>query len=239
MIPVFNEAATLETIISRVLAQPEVGEVVAVDDASRDRSWEILEELARGEPRLQALRQQRNQGKGAAIRRAIERISMPFAIVQDADLELDPADYASLLRPLTEGRAEVVYGARVFRVTNLRSLLFVAGNRGLTMISNVLFGCRIKDMETCYKVLPSELWRRLELRGNRFEIEPEITARVCLLGYRITDVPISYTARTALEGKKLSWRDGLEAARTLFRIRFTARHRLFSAPATTPPDLSR
>jgi glycosyltransferase involved in cell wall biosynthesis len=227
MMPIYNEEQTLQKILEHVLAQPQVGEVIAVDDGSRDRSWEILTQVAARDPRVRPLRQEVNAGKGAALRRAIGELRMPFALVQDADLEYDPRDYPVLLQPLVEGRADVVYGVRGFAGQTAYSFWFVIGNKGVTLASNLLFDSYISDMETGYKVLRSELWRRLNLRGTRFDIEPDITARVLRLGYRIHEVPIRYYARSREEGKKLTWKDGVQAIGTLARLRLTSDEQLF------------
>ena len=229
MMPIYNEERTLETILGHVLARPEVGEVIAVDDGSSDQSWEILGAMAAGEPRLRILRQEGNRGKGAALRRAISELRMPFALVQDADLEYDPRDYPGLLEPLVEGRADVVYGSRGFAGQTAFSFWFVIGNKLVTLASNLLFDAYISDMEVGYKCLRSDLWRRLNLTGERFDVEPDITARVLRLGYRIHEVPIRYYARSREEGKKLTWRDGLRALRTLAALRLASERRLFGA----------
>lgn len=233
MMPIYNEERTLETILGHVLARPEVGEVVAVDDGSSDSSWEILTRLATADCRLRALRQERNQGKGAALRRAIAEVRLPFAVVQDADLEYDPADYPTLLQPLLAGRADAVYGVRGFLGQTAYSFWFVMGNKGVTFFCNLLFDVYLGDLETGYKMLRSDLWKRLNTNGNRFEIEPDITARIVRLGYRIHEVPIRYYARSREEGKKLTWRDGVEALRALLRLRISSDATLFG-PA---PDL--
>jgi hypothetical protein len=154
---------------------------------------------------------------------------MPFALVQDADLEYDPRDYPTLLQPLLEGRADVVYGVRGFAGQTAFSFWFVIGNRLVTLATNALFDCYISDMETGYKVLRSDLWRRLNLQGDRFDIEPDITARTLKLGYRIHEVPISYYARSREEGKKLTWVDGIRALGTMLRLRLTPHSRLFGS----------
>ena len=154
---------------------------------------------------------------------------MPFALVQDADLEYDPRDYPVLLQPLMEGRADVVYGVRGFAGQSAFSFWFVVGNSVVTLATNLLFDCYISDMETGYKVLRSDLWRRLNLQGNRFDIEPDITARALRLGYRIHEVPIRYYARSRDEGKKLTWRDGVRALGALARLRLTSDLALFGA----------
>jgi glycosyltransferase involved in cell wall biosynthesis len=227
MMPIYNEERTLAIILEHVLDRPEVGEVIAVDDGSRDASWDILKDAAERDARVRALRQPQNGGKGKALRRAIQEVSFPFAVVQDADLEYDPRDYPTLLQPLQEGRADVVFGVRGFLSHSAYSFWFVLGNKAVTLAANVLFDCYISDMETGYKMLRSDLWRRLNLRGSRFDIEPDITARVLRLGYRIHEVPIRYHARSREEGKKLTWRDGVRALTTLSRLRMAADERLF------------
>jgi len=229
MIPAFNEERTLEVILEHVLERPEVGEVIAVDDGSSDGTWTIMSRFAERDTRVRAFRQESNRGKGAALRRAISEIRMPYALVQDADLEYDPRDYPSLLRPLVEGRADVVYGVRGFAGQTAFSFWFVMGNLAVTTAANVLFDCYISDLETGYKALRSDLWRRLNLSGNRFDIEPDITARVLKLGYRIHEVPIRYYARSRADGKKLTWLDGVRAIGTLLRLRLSSGGRLFGA----------
>src|ERR1700730_10942111 len=226
MMPIYNEERTIAIILDHVLERAEVGEVIAVDDGSSDRTWEILSEAAKRDPRVRPLRQPINGGKGKALRRAVQEISFPYAVVQDADLEYDPRDYPALLQPLLEGRADVVFGVRGFLSHSAYSFWFVLGNKAVTLASNVLFDCYISDMETGYKVLRSDLWRRLNLRGRRFDIEPDITARILRRGYRIHEVPISYYARSREEGKKLTWRDGIKALTTLARLRVTSDERL-------------
>jgi glycosyltransferase involved in cell wall biosynthesis len=227
MVPAYNEERTIELILDHVLSQPEVGEVIAVDDGSRDATWAILSRLAGRHKQLRTFRQEVNQGKGAALRRAVGELRMPFALVQDADLEYDPRDYPFILEPLTEGRADAVFGVRGFAGQTSHSFWFVMGNKLVTFATNLLFNCYLSDMETGYKVLRSELWARLNLRGVRFDIEPDITARILRLGYRIHEVPIRYYARSHEEGKKLTWHDGVEALGTLIRLRMTSDQMLF------------
>jgi len=227
MMPIYNEEKTLETILGHVLSRPEVGEVIAVDDGSVDRSWEILTGVARDDRRLRPLRQEQNAGKGAALRRAVGELSRPFALVQDSDLEYDPRDYPALLEPLLEGRADVVYGVRGFGGQTAYSFWFVVGNKAVTLASNVLFDSYISDMETGYKVLRSDLWQRLNLQGTRFDIEPDITGRVLRLGYRIHEVPIRYYARSRADGKKLTWVDGVHAIGALLKVRWASEQRLY------------
>jgi glycosyltransferase involved in cell wall biosynthesis len=233
MIPAFNEERTLATIVERVLERPEVGEVIAVDDGSTDATWKVMRRLADHDPRVRVFHQEVNQGKGAALRRAITEVRMPFAVVQDADLEYDPCDYPALLGPLVEGRADVVYGVRGFSGQTAFSFWFVMGNKLVTLAANVLFNSYISDLESGYKVLRADLWRRLNLQGRRFDIEPDITARVLKLGYRIHEVPIRYYARSRSEGKKLTWMDGVRAIGTLIRLRLIPYRRLFGTGADT------
>jgi len=227
MIPAFNEERTLEVILKHVLERPEVGEVVAVDDGSTDGTWAILSRCAERDPRVRPFQLEANQGKGAALRRAIAEVRMPFAVVQDADLEYDPRDYPTLLQPLVEGRADVVYGVRGFAGQTAFSFWFVMGNWAVTFAANVLFDCYISDLESGYKALRADLWRRLNLQGDRFDIEPDITARVLRLGYRIHEVPIRYYARSRAEGKKLTWLDGVRAIGKLFGLRLAPYASLF------------
>src|SRR5256886_14018623 len=166
MIPAFNEERTLEVILNHVLERPEVGEVIAVDDGSTDGTWAIISRFAGREPRVRAVRQEANQGKGAARRRASAEGRMPFARVQDADLEYDPRDYPTLLQPLVEGRADVVFGVRGFAGQTAFSFWFVIGNKAVTFAANLLFDCYISDLETGYKALRADLWRRLNLQGD-------------------------------------------------------------------------
>ncbi|HVH63400.1 MAG TPA: glycosyltransferase family 2 protein [Candidatus Dormibacteraeota bacterium] len=234
MIPAFNEGRTFETILSRVLEQPQVGEVIAVDDGSTDGTWDVMSRFARRDPRVRVFRQPSNRGKGAALRLAIGELRLPFALVQDADLEYDPRDYPRLLQPLVESRADVVYGVRGFAGQTAFSFWFVMGNKAVTLAANVLYDCYISDLESGYKALRSDLWRRLNVRGERFDVEPDITARVLRLGYRIHEVPISYYARSRAEGKKLTWLDGVRAVGTLARVRLTPRRRLFGPTLDEP-----
>lgn len=227
MMPIYNEERTLPTILKHVLERPEVGEVIAVDDGSADHSWEILKDMGGGERRLRLLRQTENQGKGAALRRALTEVSRPFALVQDADLEYDPRDYPALLEPLLEGRSDAVYGVRGFTGQTAYSYWFVMGNKAVTLAANLLFNSYISDLESGYKVLRTDLWKRLNLSGSRFDIEPDITARILRLGYRIHEVPIRYYARSREEGKKLTWRDGVLALGTLLNRRLASTRSLF------------
>ena len=224
LIPVYNEERTLERLLAAVDERPEVSEIIIVDDGSTDSTREILERHE-FQHKVQVIRHDRNRGKGAAVRSAIAAASGEYAIIQDADLEYDPAELASLLAPIERGRAQVVYGSRSFAAHSAYSFWFVIGNKLVTLWTNVLFNCYLSDMETCYKLMPLSVWRSLRLSSNGFDIEPEITAKLLRDGHRIYEVPISYAARGRVEGKKLTWRDGLIALWTLSRVRTLPRRR--------------
>jgi len=228
MVPAFNEAATIGRVLRRVLLQDCVQQVVVVDDCSSDQTIEVVQAFL-NDPRVILRRHTRNRGKGAAVRTALEAVTAPIVVIQDADLEYDPVDYPKLIGPILEGRADVVYGIRGFGGQTAYSYWFVKGNQLVTTATNILFNCYIHDMETGYKAMRTSLMRRLGLAGNRFDIEPEISGRVLRLGYRIHEVPIDYYARSRAEGKKLTWRDGVKALFTLARIRLSSRRHLFGA----------
>ena len=211
VMPVFNEAATLRESLDRVLAQPFVAEVIAVNDASTDASQEILDSIT--DPRVKVMHHEINQGKGAAIRTGIQQATAPYVGIQDADLEYDPADLQRLLTPLQAGLADAVYGSR-FLTTDYHRVLYYwhsVGNRALTLASNMLTNINLTDMETCYKVFRRELIQSIPIEENRFGFEPEITAKIAKLHCRIYEVGISYYGRTYEEGKKIGWRDGVRA----------------------------
>jgi len=213
LIPVWNEEPLIVRLLRRVSAAEVEKEIIAVDDCSTDRSWELMQSL--DIPDLHLYQHDVNRGKGAGIRTALQHVTGDVVIIQDADLEYDPNDYPKLLRALESGEADVVYGAR--DLSGQRPLMCV-GNRFLTLATNLLFGSRLTDMETCYKLVPTEIMRGLDLEADRFQIEPEITAKLLRRGYRIVEVPISYKPRA---DKKLSpWRDGIPALWTLLRYRF-------------------
>lgn len=217
VVPCYNEAATIRTILERVLASPYVQEVVVVDDASVDETADIARSVA--DDRIQVLQQPRNTGKGAALRRGFAEASAKFVVVQDADLEYDPADYARLLEPLLSERADVVYGSRFLTDRPHRVLYFwhSVGNRLLTLASNMFTNLNLTDMETCYKVFRRGIIQDLHLQEDRFGFEPEVTAKLAKGGWRIYEVGISYSGRTYAEGKKIGLRDGLQAARCIVR----------------------
>ncbi len=216
VIPVFNEAATIRDVIRNVQNSPYEKEIIVVDDGSTDDTREILSTL--DEANVRVMRHERNQGKGAALRTAFEVVNGDFVVIQDADLEYDPRDYPTLLGPLLDGSADVVYGSR-FLGSPRRVLLFwhTVANGLLTLLSNMTTNLNLTDMETGYKAFRVDVVRRLKLRSMRFGVEPEITAKVARLGCRIYEVPISYRGRTYAEGKKINWTDGLRAVATILR----------------------
>jgi glycosyltransferase involved in cell wall biosynthesis len=226
IVPAYNEVATLAAVLERVLRQPSVAQVVVVDDASTDGTYEIAQRF-RSNPRVRVLHHPVNRGKGAAIQTGLEAVTAPLVVIQDADMEYDPLEYQRLIAPILEGRADVVYGVRGFASQTAYSYWFVIGNRLVTTATNVLFNCYLNDMETGFKCMRTDLMRRLRLSGNRFDIEPQITARLLRLGYRIHEVPIGYYARSREEGKKLTWRDGVKALVTLAKLRLASRRALF------------
>ena len=224
LMPVYNESRTLRTIIDRVLDSPvdmEI-ELICVDDCSQDDSLEILNELNRQDDRIKVIAQPVNMGKGKAIRTAIEAMTGDVAIIQDADLEYDPAEYPRVIAPILDGSADAVYGSR-FASSEVRRVLFfwhALGNRLLTTLSNMANDINLTDMETCYKAVRGDVLKRLRLTSDRFGLEPEITARLARSGARIYEVPISYRGRTYAEGKNIGWRDGVEALWLIFKFRF-------------------
>lgn len=237
--PVFNERATLETIVNRVKSvdltvnrqgtSPFLGgpvqlerEIVIVDDGSTDGTRDILNEwIQNPHPDVRIVYHNANSGKGAALRTGFQHATGDILVVQDADLEYDPRDYVKLLEPVLEGRTPVVYGSRFMGGPRAAmSLSHTLGNKMLTLFTNLLFATSLTDMETCYKCFRRDVIDGMVLRSRAFEIEPELTAKILKRGYTIFEVPISYNGRTFHEGKKIGWRDGFLATRTLIRYRF-------------------
>jgi len=219
IIPVYNERATLRHVVERVLAAPLELEVICVDDGSQDGSREILDELQSQYPQVQVFLQPQNMGKGAALRRGIQEATGEFVVIQDADLEYDPADYPLLLEPLIQGKADVVYGSRFLGAAPHRVLYFwhSVGNRLLTLLSNCLTNINLTDMETCYKVFRRDAIQGIPIEEDRFGFEPEITVKVAKRRLRIYEVGISYWGRTYEEGKKIGWKDGVRAVWCLLK----------------------
>lgn len=222
VVPVYNEAGTLREVLKTVLGQRPVLEIIVVDDHSTDDSWGVLQELGRSDPRIKLFRHEYNRGKGAALRTGFSKTTAPIVMVQDADLEYDPAEYFLLLRPILAGKADVVYGSRFLGSGSHRVLYYwhSVGNRMLTTLSNMATNLNLTDMETCYKVFRREILQSIVIEEDRFGFEPEITAKVSKLGVRIYEVAISYYGRTYAEGKKIGWRDGFSALRCIFKYNF-------------------
>ena len=229
LVPVYNEERTLEEVVRRVCAVPLPKEIILVDDGSSDRSREILIRLREQNERandslneIKVFLQPENQGKGAAIKTAISHVTGDVVIVQDADLEYDPKDYPSLLEPIQDGSADVVYGTRFAGGGAHRVLFFwhSLGNRTLTLLSNMLTNLNLSDMEVGYKVFRAEVLKGIELKSNRFGFEPEITMKLAKKRCRFYEVPISYHGRTYEEGKKITWKDGIAALYYMIRFRF-------------------
>ena len=238
VIPVYNEKPTIEEMLRRVLETPRPKEVIVVDDCSTDGTRQILQTMAelqgRGEtqvsahdgdepialPDLRFFFQEKNQGKGAAVRRGFAEATGAIVLVQDADLEYDPCDYEKLLEPIIDGRADVVFGSRFLGgPQRVHYFWHYVANKFLTLLSDVMTNLKLTDMETCYKVFRREVLAGIKLKSDRFGFEPEITAKVAKGKWRVYEVPISYAGRTYEEGKKITWRDGLSALWFVFRFR--------------------
>jgi glycosyltransferase involved in cell wall biosynthesis len=221
IVPVFDERNTVVEIVRRMRAVdlPVELEIVIVDDGSTDGTRDVLRQL--GDSTVRVITHEVNKGKGAAIRSGLAQVQGDLVLVQDADLEYDPEDWPKLLSPILRGKARVVYGSRF--TGERRNMLFLhwVGNRFLSLVTNVLYNTTLSDMETCYKLFDRSLLDGITLRAQRFEFEPEVTAKLLRRGIRIYEVPISYTGREFDEGKKITWRDGFVALWTLVKYRFT------------------
>ncbi|HET9369966.1 MAG TPA: glycosyltransferase family 2 protein [Vicinamibacterales bacterium] len=220
VMPVYNEKDTIAEIIPRVLAVPVRKELIVVDDGSRDGTRDMLPELQK-QYGFKLILQPQNGGKGAALRRGFQDVTGDLVVIQDADLEYSPEEYPELIALICQGRADVVYGSRFLGRHRVFLFTHYAGNRLLTLITNVLYNTMLTDMETCYKVMRTEVLRSFQLESNGFGIEPELTAKIFKRGYRVYEVPITYDGRGYEEGKKITWRDGVVALWVLLKYRFT------------------
>jgi glycosyltransferase involved in cell wall biosynthesis len=237
IMPVYNEAKTVAQVVVKVLEQPNVAELIVVDDASTDGTWDVLQQLSTSNsppatshsstrrndgpesPSLRAFRHQINQGKGAALRTGIAQATAPIVIIQDADFEYDPEEYPVMIKPILKDRADVVFGSRFIGSEAHRVLYFwhSVGNRFLTLLSNMFTNLNLTDMETCFKAFRRDILQSIRTEENRFGFEPEITAKVARLNVRLYEVAISYHGRTYAEGKKINWKDGISAPRCIFK----------------------
>jgi glycosyltransferase involved in cell wall biosynthesis len=231
IVPVYNEVRTVRAVIERLIAidLPVAREIIVVNDGSRDGTREVLATVEREllesripnpESRVRVIHVEQNAGKGAAIRRGFNEATGTIVAIQDADLELDPQQLSTLVAPILSAQADVVYGSRFLAGRPSAPWITIAANRALTTATNVLFGSSITDMETCYKIMRTEIARALQLDANRFDIEPQITARVLRRGHRIHELPVKFEARSRAQGKKIGWRDGFRAVEVLFKERF-------------------
>lgn len=225
IMPVYNEKDTLLEILRRVQAVDLAAlglhkEIILIDDQSKDGTRELYKSI--NSPNVRIFFHDVNQGKGAAIRTGLQHATGDIVMIQDADLEYNPAEYPKLLKPILDGNSSVVYGSRLMH-TDMKNMywLHYLGNKFLSLATTVLYGTRITDMETCYKVMKRDVVQRLTLRARRFDFEPEITAKILKAGHKILEVPITFEARAFEDGKKITWRDGVKALWYLFRYRFS------------------
>ena len=222
VVPVYNEARTVVAVIERLVAidLPARREILVVNDGSTDGTREVLDGIA-PRPELRIIHAEKNGGKGSAIRIGFGRATGTIVAIQDADLELDPAQIAELVQPILDGRTRVVYGSRFLAGRPAAPWLSIVANEVLTGVTNLLYGGRLTDMETCYKVMETPVAQSLQLEANRFDIEPEITAKLLRAGHQILELPIRFEPRSRAQGKKIGWRDGVQAIQVLLKYRFS------------------
>jgi glycosyltransferase involved in cell wall biosynthesis len=226
VIPVFNEERTIRELLARVLKQNQVTQIVLIDDASTDKSAELI--MSFKDSRITYSLNSKNLGKGASIARGIKLLNTDVVLIQDADLEYSPEEYPVLMNPINDGRADVVFGSRFFQVSERRALYYRhrMGNKFLTMFSNLFTNLDITDMETCYKVILMKYAQLLDIEEKRFGLEPEITAKIAAMKLRVYEVSISYSGRSYEEGKKITWRDGVSAIFCILRYNTPRRKRI-------------
>lgn len=221
VIPVYNEKNTIERIVDLVLGVEGIDkEIVVVDDGSTDGTVDILKKIGEKYQDIKIVIKGENRGKGHTLKVGFKETTGDYVIIQDADLEYDPQDYKKLLRALGEEKVDVIYGSRFSGSYEKMSTLHYFGNKILTLITNIFFGVMLTDMETCYKLVPGDFIRNMDIKSERFDFEPEITAKILKSGLKIKEVPISYKGRAFSEGKKITWRDGFNAVYTLIKFRF-------------------
>lgn len=221
LMPLYNEEKTVAIVLEKLLKQKEVKEIIVVDDGSTDDSAKIVKKFVKKNKIIKFF-QKANGGKGSAIRLALQKASGDYVLIQDADLEYDPEEIPLLLEPVLKGRSTVVYGSRFLGAHSNLLFWHRLGNNFLNFLVNLLFNSTLSDMETCYKLLPRELMQSLDLKANKFDLEPEITCKILKKGVRIYEVPINYVGRDFSEGKKITWRDGFGALRMIFTLRLFA-----------------
>ncbi|MFZ2664554.1 MAG: glycosyltransferase family 2 protein [Patescibacteria group bacterium] len=222
VIPCYNEENTVEKIVELVKSVDGIDkEIIIVDDASKDGTVDILKNIERKYPDIKVIYKEVNKGKGDTLRLGFQHTTGDYVIIQDADLEYDPQDYKKLLRALEEEKVDVIYGSRFSGSYEKMSTLHYFGNKFLTLVTNLLFGVMLTDMETCYKLMPGDFVRKLNIKSSRFEFEPEITAKILKSGLKIKEVPISYKGRAFSEGKKITWKDGFNAVYSLIKFKFS------------------
>jgi glycosyltransferase involved in cell wall biosynthesis len=222
VMPVFNERATVKGVIATVLRQPSVAELIIINDGSSDGTSDVLEGLKSSDERIRVFHHDKNQGKGAALRTGVAQAAADIVIIQDADMEYDPAEYPILLGPILRGKADAVFGSRFIGSQEHRVLYFwhSIGNRFLTLLSNMVTNLNLTDMETCYKAIRRDILQSIPIEENRFGFEPEITAKLAKKGVRIYEVAVSYHGRTYAEGKKINWKDGFQAIWCILKYNF-------------------
>ena len=227
IIPVYNEEKTVEKVLDYIFRKkfPLELEVLVVNDGSQDKSEEIIKNFikrykAKSKKIKIKLFSKKNEGKGSAVRLGIKMAKGDIIIIQDADLEYNPDDYNKIIKPIIDGKEKVVYGSRFLKKHKPLYKIYYLGNKFLTLLTKIIYGTNITDMETCYKVFRSDVIKSIEIKSNKFDIEPEITAKILKRGIRIMEIPISYTTRSVKEGKKIGWKDGLKAIYTLIYWRF-------------------